>query len=454
VKRCHFHFLTAGCLIFLLFFSGCYYGRQPFAAPTMLPGTDKDMMTAGYWITRHPSPDSLILSSYQIQVLNHHIEKDLKTILDITRVEQPFTDKEIADALRKDIARLRSTSRYLSSGRAVSSAFYDRMIRDMDIGGLEATIYPAYGIITCLTDQRVLPTTERLFARPSDVDFDELQNNALNMGTPVLIIHRTLDGQWTYVRAPDSAGWVKSDRIARCTRFKLESYVNSDAFVVTTLPKTDIYLNPEQTHSETSVQMGTRLPLIPTDDNMFHVQVPARDADGYLVTRQGYIPGSSANVGYLPYTARNILYQAFEMLNTPYGWGGMYGEQDCSRFVQEVFATVGITFPRNSADQAVVGDLLGEFTPATSPADRNSVLLDKATGGETLLYMKGHIMLYLGKVDNVPYVIHDVWGYHAHVSGSDRVYKIGRVAVTDLTLGTGSRGGSLLDALRSVRIIH
>ncbi len=453
MKRCNCHFLTAGCLIFLLIFSGCC-GRQPFAAPTMIPGTDKDMMTAGYWITRHPSPDALVLSSEQIQALNWRIETDLKTVLDITRVTQPFANKEIADAIRKDVAHLRSATRYLSSGGSVSSKFYDRMMRDMDLGGLESEIYPAYGVITCFTDQRVLPTMERLFARSSDVDIDMLQNNALDMGTPVLIVHRTLDGRWTYVRAPDSAGWVESDRIARCTRFKLESYVRPDAFVVTTSPKTDIYMNPEQTHAESSVQMGARLPLIPTDDHLFHVQIPARDANGYLVIRQGYVSKSSANAGYLPYTARNILQQAFKMLDTPYGWGGMYGEQDCSRFVQEVFATVGIMLPRNSADQAFVGDLVGEFTPATTPAVKNGGLLNKAVGGETLLYMKGHIMLYLGKVDDTPYVIHDIWGYHAHVSGGDRIYKIGRVAVTDLALGKGARGGSLLDRLLAVRVIR
>ncbi len=44
------------------------------------------------------------------------------------------------------------------------------------------------------------------------------------------------------------------------------------------------------------------------------------------------------------------------MLNQPYGWGDMYGEQDCSRFLQMVFATVGIMLPRDSKDQAQVSN--------------------------------------------------------------------------------------------------
>ena len=60
--------------------------------------------------------------------------------------------------------------------------------------------------------------------------------------------------------------------------------------------------------------------------------------------------------GFLPYTARNIYKQALVMLNQPYGWGDMYGEQDCSRFLQMVFATVGIMLPRDSKDQAQVSN--------------------------------------------------------------------------------------------------
>ncbi len=69
----------------LLILSGCaVQSHKPFAAPTLLPGTDRHMLTAGYWISRHPSPDALILTTEQIAELNLHIKKDLKTVSDIT----------------------------------------------------------------------------------------------------------------------------------------------------------------------------------------------------------------------------------------------------------------------------------------------------------------------------------------------------------------------------------
>ena len=127
------------------------------------------------------------------------------------------------------------------------------------------------------------------------------------------------------------------------------------------------------TFSEDYVQMGVRLPLMETEDNAYQVLIPVCDSQGYLVRQQGYVLKKSGREGYLPYTARNILQQAFEMLNAPYGWGGMYGEQDCSRFIQQVFATVGVNFPRNSADQAMVGKQVAEFDSNTRQMSKSAV---------------------------------------------------------------------------------
>ena len=91
------------------------------------------------------------------------------------------------------------------------------------------------------------------------------------------------------------------------------------------------------------VRMGMRLPLTGVDAGRVTVNVPVMDADGTLAIKEAYMNAEDVNTGFLPFTARNIYKQALMMLNQPYGWGDMYGEQDCSRFLQMVFATVGIS---------------------------------------------------------------------------------------------------------------
>jgi len=446
-------FVSGYCLMLILILSGCVQSQKQFAAPSLLPGTDRRMLTAGYWISRHPSPDALVLTSEQIAAINLHIEKDLKTVTDVTRIPLPYSGSDLADAMRKDIDRLRAMPRYLSSGSRAPGDFYERLADDMDLPATPVRINPGYGVVVRFTDQRILPTLEPLYADPSELDFDSLQNNTLELGTPLLLLHRTLDLNWTYVISPSSSGWVESRNIARCSSEDVEDFVHPEHFVVILCPKADIYRNPAMTYSEEYVQMGVRLPLIAVEENVYQVLIPICDSEGYLVRQQGYILKKQARDGYLPYTARNILQQAFEMLNAPYGWGGMYGEQDCSRFVQQVFATVGVNFPRNSADQAMVGKTVAEFDSNTSEEIKIRSL-DRAIGGITTLYLKGHIMLYLGKAGLMPYAIHETWAYRVPDGDQDLIYKINRVAVTDLNLGKGSRSGSLLERLKSVRMVQ
>ena len=56
--------------------------------------------------------------------------------------------------------------------------------------------------------------------------------------------------------------------------------------------------------------------------------------------QKGYINFKEANIGYVPYTQRNALNLAFNHLNSPYGWGGANGEQDCSGYLGQIFNEV------------------------------------------------------------------------------------------------------------------
>jgi hypothetical protein len=441
------------CLLLFFFLNGCVPQQQMYAAPTLLPGTDRTMLTPGFWISRHPSPDTLVLTTEQIADLNHHIENELRSVTDISRIPIPYSGGILTAVLNQDIELMRSKNRYLSSGQTVPCSFYDRISEDMDIAAIPSSIVPEYGVVVRFADQRVLPTRDPLYGSASEVDFDGLQNNALELGTPLLILHWSRDLQWAYVRSSMSAGWVESQHIARCSTEAVEDFVQPGRVAVVLRPKADIYRNPGLNYSEEYVQMGVHLPLIEVQENAYHVMIPIRDSQGYLAKQDGYILKNHASDGYLPYTARNILQQAFEMLNAPYGWGGMYGEQDCSRYIQQIFATVGIHLPRNSADQAMVGKRVAKFESDTPESDKLSVL-GEVSGGITTLYMKGHIMLYLGKVGFLPYAIHQTWAFRMRNGDQDAAYKVNRVAVTDMDLGRGTRNGSLLDRLQSIQVIQ
>ncbi len=323
----------------------------------------------------------------------------------------------------------------------------------MNIGAIPVGIPRQYGLIVRYADQRFLPFEEGLYAQAYDQDFDELQNSALDIGTPVVIVHRSLDGQWLWAGSSSSAGWVKAKNVAVTTEDQVKPFW-STPFVIVTVPKGDIYLNRAMTEFAGSLQMGARLPLMRFDGDYAEITVPRRQSDGSAALVPGFIAAADIHEGYLPYTPRRILLQAFKMLDQPYGWGGMYQAQDCSRFLQEVFATVGIELPRDSKNQIQVGTRLIEWEAGAPGADKTLVLTDFAIGGITILGMKGHILLYLGTIDGRVYAVHSVWAYREPEHGGDKTFVLNRVVVSDLSLGEGSKRGSLLDRLNAVKIVR
>jgi hypothetical protein len=445
-------FFLALSLLFLN--AGCGFKERPrYAAPTLLPGTERQMKSPGFWISRHPFPDKVIMNPFQINELNADIEHRLKTRKVISGLGPLYSGKDLISYLEKKLDRSCKKRLYLSNGKRTSLGFYQEIRKRMALNSIRSKILLRYGFIVQYADQRVFPTEKGLFAEPDDTDFDELQNSSLDIGTPLAVLHQSVDRRWYYAIAPLSSGWVKVENVALCSLKELKNLTNHLSFVVITRQKAGIYLDSSLKQYHDYVRMGIRLPLHKMDSKTVQVIIPFRKPDGTYAQKAAYVRKEMVHKGYLQFTARNIIQQAFELLNAPYGWGGMYGEQDCSRFMQEIFATSGIFFPRNSSDQAQVGLLIGKFDENSAEKEKLEVLSKKAIGGISILYIKGHIMLFLGMVDKKPYAIHATWAYRDSVRKGNAFIKVNRVAVSNLFLGGDSKRGSLLKRLMVIRNI-
>ena len=135
------------------------------------------------------------------------------------------------------------------------------------------------------------------------------------------------------------------------------------------------------------------------------------------------------------------------MLHHPYGWGDKLGGRDCSRFIMDLFRTFGILMPRNSKEQAKVGVDLDRVKGKSNKEKRR--VLDQAIPLATTLRLPGHIMLYLGRDEGKDYVIHSLSG----IQGPEKIETIGKVVVSDLSLGSKGPNGSLLDRITGIRTI-
>ncbi len=423
--------------------------QESYSAPSQLPNVKSQMLTAGFWISKHPSVDQIVMNEEQIRAFNDNIRNNLKLTKDIFSLVENFKTESLMDVFKKNLEDYAEGGYYTIDGTRNDAAFMEKVKTSMHLSGLVLGVAPRYGIIIHRADQRFLPTAQGLFAQRGDVDFDELQNSALDIGTPVAVIHKSQDGKWSYVLSELSDGWVKTQNIAFGDSKVIKNFLGQEKFVVITSPKADIFLNDAMTEFYDETRMGVTLPLLEESEKHWIVELPLKDKQGQLQMGIAFIPKSMAHRGYLPYTARSIYNQAFLMLDKPYGWGDMNGQQDCSRFLQMIYATAGIHLPRDSKDQAQVGEPLSSFDGKTQ--DKAKLEFFKNIPGATsVLTLKGHILLYLGMIEGTPYAIHETSGYSQTKDDRQIKYVLNRVIVSDLSLGEGSTKGSLLRRLLKI----
>ncbi|MFH0854922.1 MAG: SH3 domain-containing protein [Candidatus Omnitrophota bacterium] len=430
--------------IFLLSATGC----------DTAPCANRHIQEPGFWISRNDSADKIILSQSGIAAFNSRTEKELGLIKDLLKTGPVCSGEELASSLRKEFAGFVKQKLYAKDSIIAAEPFYQEMEKQISVAAIPSRINARYGFIRHYADQRLLPTEDILTVLPADAAFDELQNSSLDIGTPLVALHESRDGLWVYVYSPTSSGWVKKDKVAFCEFSDFKAFLGRSPFAVVVSAKAGIFQDPALTRRIGYVRMGAKFPLIGIASETATVLIPSQQKEGKFVEQAAYLRKAEINPGYLEYTPRNTIEQAFKLLGAPYGWGGKGGEQDCSGFIQEVFSTVGIVLPRDSAEQGRSGKLLGNFEQKTSNELKTRILAKEAIGGVTILQLKGHILLYLGMFGNRPYVIHEIYGYRQKQGlGKEVFHKLNRAVVSDLALGEGSRKGSLLERVISIRSI-
>ncbi len=186
---------------------------------------------------------------------------------------------------------------YTAAGVRDDQDFMDDVKRNMNLSGVVIGVAPRYGLVVHYASQRFLPTKEGLYEEKDDYDFDQLQNSALDVGTPVAVVHTSADGLWYYVLTEISDGWVEAKNIALGDINQVREFAEDNDFAVVIKPKADIFLNEAMTDYYDYVRMGMRLPLSGVDAGRVTVNVPVMDADGTLAVKEAYMNAEDVNTG-------------------------------------------------------------------------------------------------------------------------------------------------------------
>jgi len=420
----------------------------------------KEMQQSNFWCEKMTDPDEEWLSEDEIHAFNGSV---------ISRAEasgraafacklENFPLRLVFDEVRAMIndsfpEYFMKTPLLNNEGEDVPSGIRGDIV-DNATAILNQDMALKFGIVTRRTHLRALPTD--FISCDEYIDNDRLQLTSVSLGTPFVVLARSRDTSWLFVQTPGYRGWLKAnDSAATESRLSVQNFYRSSNFLLATGSRVEIEPDPfELNSSGLFLQMGDKLPLEDPEESenlhaqgpfgCFTVKIPARERLGSLGFRKGLVRMSEdVRIGNLKLTGREILNQAFKMLGERYGWGGLYNRRDCSRFVQDIFASFGLVLPRDAWAQEMLGSKNKILFEGNS--EERKVQLRSLRPGNPL-YMPGHTLIYLGQDNGRFFAIHDGAGYK---DSKGKKISVHGVFVVDLSLRTMNSDKSYLELLTS-----
>lgn len=280
------------------------------------------------------------------------------------------------------------------------------------------------GIVIRETLVRILPTIDPAFGNPCEAGegypFDTLQKSSIRPGTPVYVLTDSNDKRWKYVKSPTITGWVYSEDIAAIDEVFATEWVslakkNLGAFI-----KEPVSVHEGEQHYFTG-RPGTVLPFKVKSPGSFLAAVPSRNRDGNAEIR--WVSLKNSEFAPMPWemTQSNIAALIKSMIGRPYGWGNYNFYNDCSAEIRSLLMPFGIFLPRNSFEQIQAASRIVDLSKEGT-GTRIKYLIEHGKPFTTLIYIPGHIMLFIGNTvingERVPMTYQNIWGLHSEDSKS------------------------------------
>ena len=417
-------------------------------APPSIPasgvvGVEDAYLSPDFWVARAPAPDQVLMARVAIDARNARLLREDRSMFDLAALPATLDRVQVAGWI-DDLASPPAKPLWDEAGKPIPKATLDTIVGNRAMDAIPAEQPARYGMAVERAALRAFPTALRAFSSDDDADIDRFQESALFPGDPVVIVHASADGQWLFVVSPRYAAWVEAKAIAEGDKATVLAHAQRTPYrVVTGAKPRTVFTREEPRLSELQLDMGVRMPLADVAPDKpvngqhpyasWILDLPVRDAEGRLAFAPALLQKNADSAAdYLPLTRANLIRQSFKFLGERYGWGHAYNGRDCSGFVSEVYRSMGVQLPRNTSDQAVSPVFARTHFEAGDSREKRMAAVKALEIGD-LIYIPGHVMMYIGKIDGQPYVIHDTnGGSHLGADGQLHSMHLNGVSVTPL----------------------
>ena len=334
--------------------------------------------------------NEIILNKEEIEKYNEEIKQKADNMYDLTKITS-LSKEEIQKYINS--YTLPKLPQY-NGEEILNTENTKNILNNRNLENIKDLEQIPKGIIVKRANLRSFPIDTVFYNQKNIEDFDNIQESELCVNTPVLIIHTSSDDKWNFVISPIYAGWVKEENIALATNEDYETFINNNKFGIVTEPNIEI--------EDTSLDMGVKLPYINVTEKGYQFLLPQKSENGYIKAKTITLDRNKAHIGYLDYTNKNVYIQAIKYEDVNYSWGGKNTGVDCSSYILNIYKCFGFEFPRNTSSQnKSVGQIINLENKTIK--EKFEIIKNKFP---CLLYQNGHVMLYLGNIDNEHYIIH------------------------------------------------
>jgi cell wall-associated NlpC family hydrolase len=255
------------------------------------------------------------------------------------------------------------------------------------------------------TDIKLYPHKRGIYFNPKRTGegfpFDYNQNSSLNINTPLFVSHYSKDKKWVYAKSSYAFGWLPIQDIAFVSYTFKKRFENKN-YAITIKDN----LKLKRANFKSIVKMGTIFPI----DSSGKYLIAKRDHRGYAkLEKVRAIKRFIIAKKPISFTPSNVAFISKQLINEPYGWGGKLEGRDCSSLTRDFFAPFGIYLRRNSSEQSKDSWNVRSLRKF-SPYSKKKRILKYAKPFRSLLYVKGHIVLYIGQKNGEPVIMHNYWG--------------------------------------------
>lgn len=253
--------------------------------------------------------------------------------------------------------------------------------------------------------------------------FDNIQESVIWSGTPLYIFSVSQDKAWSLVLTPDAYfAWVKSSDIAYASTEFIHKWQTAAQKGLMAITETEISVLDKQKRFQFKGYIGAVFPLVKRDEQTTSIFIPAKNEHQQAVMKIGVVEKRAASLMPLVASKKNMAKILEQLQNRPYGWGGAFFFNDCSQEMKSIFTPFGIWLPRNSAQQTKFNSTLD--LSKNSVDERINILKAKGHPLMTLIYVGGHVMLYMGNHEADAMTYQNLWGLAP--ASRDKRYIVGQ----------------------------